>query len=420
MSALALIKKTPHMLAAGFALSLAFSGSALALDAKAGAAFIDTVQDGLKPYGLSMSHNGLNVQGDSIILTNVRLLQQQEQLGAPSLPIYLGTVRFENVKPAADGSYNVAEIRGGEDAAAAVKAASADDKAGEVIISGLQVAQARISAKGNVNSLAQYLPYEKSAIKSISYNLGGKTILSLSDLSSEYAKKSDGIYSNSSKVGAFVYDPASWPGEDGKDAKEMLSSLGYENIKGHFEAAGIWNPQQGKLDIAEYKLTADNMGSLALSGKFSGISQDFANTYQKLALAQMENSNPSPAQQQQMSSDALALAAQLKVNNFSILYKDNSLIGRALDYMSKTTAQPRAEMVSILKAGILANTQNFQDKVFATHVANEIDAFLDNPQSLQVTAKPQQPASLFAIMQALGVSPDNLINLLGLDIKANK
>jgi len=407
------------MLAAGFALSLAFSSSALALDNKDANLFLDTLQDGLKPYGLSMRHDGLKLKGDSVSLANVRLLQQQAQPGAPALPIYLGSVDFDNVKPAEDGSYTVDAIRAGADAADMAKAAADKDKAGQMIIGGLEIDKARISPKGKTYTIAQYLPYQNAAIKTISYQMGSKTIISLSDLDSQYAAESNGLYRNTSKVGAFVYDPASWPGQDGNDAKEMLNSLGYDNIKGHFDANGLWNPQKGVLEITEYKLTADNMGSLTLNGKFSGISQAFANSYQKLALEQMELSNPTDAQQKQMGEEALALAGQLNINGFSAIYRDNSLTGRVLDYMSKTTAQPRIGLVSILKAAVLANTQNFQDKVFAAHAANQINAFLDNPQSLQIVAKPQQPASLAAVLQALGASPDQLINLLGLDISAD-
>jgi|GEM_PF-1157215 len=421
MSALAAVKKHSRMLIAGFALSLAFSSSALALDGKA---FVDSLQDGMKPYGLTLQNDGLDVKGDNLTLKNVRLLQQDDTSGM-SLPIYLGTVTFDNVKQAKDGSFNVDKISSDDNAKAMAEAAAksankAAKSLGQITIQNMQVIHALISPKGKVYTIAQYLPYEKATIKNISYQADGKTILSLNDLSAQYKKKTDGAFQNISKIGSFVYDPAAWPGDDGKDAKELLSSLGYQNIKGSIDASGIWNPKSGDLNIDEYKLTADNMGSLSLKGKISGITQDFANAYQKLALQQMETKNPTDAQMQQMSQEAIALTGQLNVNNLSLTYKDNSLMGKILDYMSQGTGEPRQEMVSVLKAGVLANTQNFQNTEFAAHVAAQINAFLDNPQSLQITAQPKTPVAFSSVLLALGISPEQLINLLGLDVTANK
>jgi len=419
MSVFAGFKHAPRCLVASFALSLAFSSSAFALDGKA---FIDIIQDGMQPYGLTLDHKGLTVAGDNITLKNVRLLQKNEA-NTPSLPIYLGTVAFNEVKAEADGSFNVAKIAAGADSLAAAADKSEDKAAGlsgRIIVQNMEIAQAHISPKGKTYTIAQYLPYKNVTIENVTYQAGDKTTLSLDNITAQYEKKSDNQFENTSKIASFTYDPAAWPGQDGRNAKTVLSALGYDKIRGNFSAIALWNPQKGDLNITEYKLVADKAGSLSFSGDLSGVTQQFANAYQKLALQQAENKNPTEQQQQQLSQRALALASQLDFNAFTLTYQDNSLAGRILDYMSESSATARQELVSMIKANILQNTQNFRDTAFADRAAGQINAFLDNPQSFQITARPQKPVSFSAALLAMWLSPEQLIDLLGLNVTANK
>jgi len=414
MSVSAGFKRAPRCLTAAFALSLACSGSALALDGKA---FVDVLQDGMQPYGLTLKYQNLAVDKDNLTLKNARLLQQNSG-DTPSLPIYLGTLGFNQVTAAADGSFNVDSITAGSDSLAeAKKAGSGSDR---IIVRDIVISQAHISPKGKIYTIAQYLPYKNVTVKNITYQVDGKTTLSLDDITAQYEQKGAGQFENTSKIASFTYDPAAWPGKEGQDAKAMLNALGYDKIRGNFSAVAVWDPQKGDLDISEYKLVADQLGSLSFSGALSGVTQQFANAYQKLALQQAENKKPDKQQQQQFSRTALALATQLDFNAFTLTYQDNSLAGRILDYMSKTSAVARQEIVSVLKANVLQNTQNFRDTAFANRVAGQINAFLDKPQSLQITARPQKPVAFSAILLALGLSPEQLIDLLSLNVTANQ
>lgn len=417
MSAFAAVKKSSSLFAAAFAASLSFSASAFALDSEN---FISAVQDGISLYGMSLEYSGRpQPEGDTISLQNARLLLRKDKT-APAVPILLGALRFEHIKPAADGSFNVENIIAGRSLPPMAAGDQAAHKAGQIIIRNMQIAGAHISPKGKIYTIDQYLPYEKVAVENITYQVDGRAVMSLNGLGAQYIKKSGGIYQNISQIASFTYDPAALPGKDGQDAKKMLASFGYSSIKGSFSASADWNPQTTDLTIGAYKISFDNAGSLSLSGKLSGVSQDFANAYQKLALRQMEEPAPTDLQTQQMNQEAVNLAGLLNINALQLTYQDNSLAGRILDYLSQNAAQPRAELVSMLKAGILANTVNFQNKEFAAAAAEQINMFLDKPQSLQIAVKPQNPVALSSVLLALSISPEQLITILGLNISANQ
>lgn len=420
----AAFKKPSRSLAAALAITLAGCGSAFALDAKA---FIDNLQDGAQAYGLSLNYQSYAADGDNLTLKNVRLMQKDGQTAAepPALPIYLGNIVFNSVTAETDGAFAAAAVTAGQDsgqfaAADAVAAGKNKPVRGQIIVSGGKAERIHFTPKGQAYSLARVLPYHNVTVNNVTYQIEGKTTLSLDNIAAHYEKKSGSSFENKLTLAAFTYDPGALPGQDGVEAKKLLTSLGYDKIHGSFSALGLWNPQKGDLDITEYKFTADNMGSISFSGRLGGITQNFADSYQKLALQQAENKALSPQQRQQLNQEALALATRLDFDAFTLTYRDNSLTGRVLDYLSKSSAMARTELVTLIKAAVLQNTQKFQNTAFADRAAGQINAFLDNPKTLQITARPQRPAAFASVLLALGLSPEQLISLLGLDITANK
>lgn len=409
-------RRVSYGLSAAAALSLCCSASAFALDAKA---FMSSVQNTAQDYGLSLHYQNIQVQDNNIILQNVRLLQREKANAA--IPLYLGTVRFDSVTSENDGSFTAAAIISGDDAGAQAAAnLNKNGEAAQIIVQDMQLLSAHIGTGNKTYALAQYLPYKNLTVKNVTYKITGKNILSLDNITAEYRDNGQNNFENTSKIASFTYDPTIWPGQDGRDAKLLLTALHYDKIRGSFSANGIWNPQNGDLQITEYKLTGNAMGSITVSGHLGGVTQAFTDKYQKLALQQVDSGKMTAEKQKQLRQDISALTAELKIHALSATYQDNSLVGRFLDYFSQASSIPRRQLVAVLKAAISQNTQYLKNRAFTDNAVRQINRFLDNPRSLQIAAQPPAPVAFSSVMPLLNASPEQLMKLLAVSITANK
>lgn len=192
---------------------------------------------------------------------------------------------------------------------------------------------------------------------------------------------------------------------DDPDTKKQLEALGYDQIKLDIDGAGDWNSEDGTMTLDAFKVDAENMGSLTISGQFMGFTP--------AVLAKLQTNNSDMNQLMQVLQDA-------KIGIISVRFDDASITGKALDYTAKEQDQSRSELIDEMVGqvnGLLAMLDNAS---FQKQVTDAVSSFLNDPQSLEVAAKPSAPVPFPQVVGTAMMAPQTLPSVLSVAVTANE
>src|SRR5690606_26787048 len=107
-----------------------------------------------------------------------------------------------------------------------------------------------IPAEGSTDPLAGILMYKSAELANMTVKVGDKTAFTMDNFSVEVTPPADG------KAMEFTGEAEKFTGdltlvEDPK-SKDVIEALGYQPISGSIEAAGSWQPSDGKMALSQY------------------------------------------------------------------------------------------------------------------------------------------------------------------------
>jgi len=396
------IQYTPKRLLAASIMVTALSctaNPALALDADDFATKVASVAG---QGGATMSFSAVEPDGDTIVLKSVRLQ-------APGDPAFeLGDITFTGVEEEDDGGYFVDQT------------VFADiDVLNEGIrltVSDIELTGLTVPAESGYDTLEKIIFYESFSTGRVAIEKDGKETFSMAGMTQEVDRAEDG-----SKVGVTM---------DGKDmaidlseikdpkARAALSELGYTTVTGDFKADGVWEVEPGVLNLREYSLDLDDVGRLAMSLEISGYTLEFIKGLQEAQAASAANPDRKAAQQA-MGFAMMGMLQQLSFNSASIQFQDDSLTGKALDYAGKQQGVSGEQMGQSLKFMLPMMLGQLGIPALQQQISAAASAFLDNPQTLTITARPANPVEVPMIMGAGMGDPKSLVDLLNVQVTAN-
>ncbi|MEW5421790.1 hypothetical protein [Amorphus sp. 3PC139-8] len=253
------------------------------------------------------------------------------------------------------------------------------------------------------SQVAEVADYDKAEFEGLVFTDENGSGLPISKVMLEVTKRIDG----KPRGGVLAVDDLVIKADaiDDPDTKQRLSELGYDEIVLDLDGSGDWNSDDGTLTLDTFKIDAKDMGSLTVTGQFMGFTP--------AVLAKLQANNSDLNQLMQALQDA-------SIGVISVRFDDASITSKALDYTAKEQDQSRSELVDEMVGqvnGLLAMLDNAS---FQKQVTDAVSTFLNDPQSLEIAAKPANPVPVPQVVGTVMMSPQTLPSVLSVAVTANE
>jgi len=180
-------------------------------------------------------------------------------------------------------------------------------------------------------------------------------------------------------------------------SKAVLDELGYSGFVVNLNVAGGYETEGDQVTLRTFTIDAADVGKLAISGKFNGVSLS------KL----FQDGNPDEA------------STNGTLESLTIRFDNSGIVERVLDMQAKMMGVQRQDVVAQTASALPFMLNFLGNPPFQEKVAQAGTAFLNDPKSLTISASPAQPVPLSQITSAAGQSPQMLPDLLAVDVTAN-
>lgn len=373
--------------------------AALAQDATAVAERLKAV---LAAQNLTLSWTSVSGDASEAVLEGTSIAMAGEDKPVSVGKVTLGGITEEN------GGYKIETL--------STEAYSLTEGTTKVDVSPLTIGNVSLPAEGSTDPLASFLMYETANLDNVSVKIGDKQAFQMTNFAAEVTPPADGnameFTGSAEKFTAdlsLVEDPQS---------KAAIDALGYQNISGDFQLAGTWQPTDGRMALSNYDITVDDAGTLGMTFDLGGYTVDFLKSVQDLQkkMADQPEGTDNSAQGLAM----LGLMQQLTFNGATVRFDDDSVTNKVLEYVGKQQGMSAKDIANQAKAIVPFMLMELNNPELAAQVTAAVTAYLDNPKSLEIAAKPASPVP-FALLAASGMSnPKELPKTLGLTVTANQ
>jgi hypothetical protein len=280
-----------------------------------------------------------------------------------------------------------------------------------------------IPAENSTDPLAALSLYEGVEMASASFKMADKTVFSMTGLSAVITPPADG------KPMDFTAGIASFSGDlsgvTDPQTKAIVDAFGYQTINGSYQSAGTWNLADGRMNITQNDFIVENAGTFGFKFDVGGYTLDFIKSMQevqKKMADQPESETSSPAEM-----EMLGLMQQLSLHGATIRFDDASLTGKILDFVAQQQGQKREDVVNLAKAGLPFALMQLQLPDLAAAISPAVNAYLDDPRSIEIKAAPPAPVPFTMLGGAAMANPNDpgaatkaIWSMLGVTVTANQ
>jgi hypothetical protein len=286
-----------------------------------------------------------------------------------------------------------------------------------IAISGMEMAGLKLSAPGSTDPLANLMMYETADVANFTVTTGGKEVFSMKGAHAETTAPAEG------KPMTFTVSTEGWNADlssvEDPQSKAVIEAMGYQTISGNVEMEGSWQPTDGRMTLSSYDITVNDAGTLGMTFDLGGYTPDFIKSMQEMQKKMAEQ--PAGADNSAQGLAMLGLMQQLTFHTASVRFDDDSLTGKALDFLAKAQGMKPQDIANQAKALTpIMLAQVVQDQALIKSVSDAVTAFLDDPKSLEVTAAPAQPVPFALIAAGAMSAPQELPKTLGVTVTANQ
>ncbi|TIQ76407.1 MAG: hypothetical protein E5X44_33155, partial [Mesorhizobium sp.] len=116
----------------------------------------------------------------------------------------------------------------------------------------------------------------------------------------------------------------------------------------------------------------------------------------------------------------LGVLQQLSFNSASIRFDDDSLTNKVLDYVGKQQGMSGKDVANQAKAVVPFGMAQLNNPELTAQVSAAVGKYLDDPQSIEILAKPPAAVPFALIMAGAMSNPTDLTKTLGVTVKANE
>lgn len=350
----------------------------------------------------------VNAQSVDVSGTTVTLKGATYKPAPTAETMSLGDVTLEGVQEESDGGYfietvNFPDINVREDKTS-------------VSVSDITMSNVSVPATVTGTTLDSVLLYEEASAGPTTVSVDGKTIFSVAS-----SRSTTNVAEDNSSVGFEVEVEGIKADlstiEDAK-SRDALQSLGLTSLDGSMTITGSWQAEQGLVDIEEYTLDFNDVGTLSMAFSFSGYTLDFVKAAQQTSETMQANAGKEA--QDAAGLAMLGLMQRLTFNSAEISFNDAGFTTRALDYAGKEQGVSGNTMAQMLKGMTPLVLAQYNVPKLQTMVSEAVNIYLDNPGNFTISAAPANPVPFPMIMGAAMGAPNTLPDVLGVTVEANK
>lgn len=278
-----------------------------------------------------------------------------------------------------------------------------------ISMTGLQLPEA--DASDPMNTL---MIYATADVDRMSFSAGGQEVFSMSQVHTETDSADDGTMTFGAAVEEFFVNLAMV--EDAQ-SKAVIDALGYQTLKGYVEMSGTYNPQDGRMVLDQYDTSIADAGTIGMTIDISGYTPQFM---QALREMQAKMAATEGEDQSAQSMAMLGLMQQINLHGASVRFEDDSLTDKILSFVAGQQGVQPADIKNQAKAVLPFALAQVGDPDLTAKVSAAVNAFLDNPQNLEVSVEPENPIPFALIAAGAMTAPQALPQQLGFGIAANE
>ncbi len=363
-------------------------------------------------FGVSVDYASATAEGNTVTLSDFTIyIPGEDDVEVP------GDIVFSGVSEASDGGYEVER--------ASTADIEIDDLEEDVSVSLRNIAVTGITIPAALdfsNILPQALRlYETASMGPLSISKDGEEVFSVASISGVMDLGEDmSAIATSLEISGISGDLSSIPDEE---ATEVLAAFGLEQFNGWVGATTVWYPETGQAVLEDFVFTVDDLAALRFSATIGGYTRAFYQEMLKINLKMAELAQAGETiQEAEMAAFEEAMLEKLmeiQVEKLAIRYEDASLFMKILDFAAAEQGIDGATLASGLKFMVPMVLAEVPDAAFKASVTRAVNAFIDNPQSIEIVAEPDSPVGV-AEFAAAEDDPFVLVDLLNVQVRANQ
>lgn len=374
---------------------------------------VTTIADRLKALvvkqGLDIGWSNISGDASSMVLEGVTLKALGEK---DALPI--GKVTLTGVTDR-DGGFRVDTL--------STSPFSMNEQGLAVEISPIVFQGLTLPTENAADAMSSLMMYESAAVDALSVKMAGKTVFEMQKAygqmeplnGSNPMAFSGGVEKFSTDLSA-IEDPS---------VKGYIQALGYSQLDGDIKMTGSWQPTDGRWDMSQYDITINDVGTLGMTLDMTGLTPEFLKAANEISTKMSDTPAGSDTSAQQ--AQLMGMLSDATFNGASLRFGDDSLTSRIINLVATMQGAQPTDVVNMAKGMVPFALMQAQMADLAGDITPAINAYLDNPNSIEIIATPPKPVSFAEISAVSMASPDNsaasakaLWSLLGIQVKANQ
>jgi len=353
---------------------------------------------------VELTYSSATMDGDDVVLADVTVKSTEDPT-----TIDLGDLTLEKVTEEDDGDYRVERLL--------IDNILQQSEEVTVEIDSFDIQGLILPRDSESDPFFGTTRYDSLNVRSIEVDLRDQDLLWMENFASTASVTPDGAIDSTAEVESFTLNLLALDDEENdEEFVDTLQEIDYDELSGRMRMGGIWHPADGRLTLSTFEVALDDAGTLNLTADIGGYTAAFARSLAELTL-QMNKQGEDPNAQGMA---ALGLMQQLTFHGLSLRFDDDSFAGRMLNYMADKRGVEPEQLIQETRTKIQAQLSPFTGEAFANSVSEAAGNFLDDPNNIEVAAKPAEPMPFFMLGAALMGAPEALINQLRLTITANQ
>ncbi len=377
----------------------AASGVGHAQDATA---VVERFKQLMEMQGIKLSWSSVSGDASAIVVEGLKVGPASAEK-----PAEIGKVTFQGVTEA-NGGYLIESV--------STEPFTMTEDGMTISASPFSLTGVKLPATTSTDPIASLLFYDGAELASFSVKKGDKTAFAMENLSAEITPPVDG------KPMAFTTAAEKFTADlsliEDPQSKAAIDAMGYQTINGFFEAEGSWQPTDGRLGLSKYDISVANAGTFGMTFDLGGYTPDFIKSMQEMQKKMAEQ--PAGADNSAQGLAMLGMMQQLTFHSASLRWDDDSLTGKVLDYVAKMQSMKPEDIKNQAKAIVPFLTAQLNNPELSSQISAAVNAYLDQPKSLEISAEPPAPVP-FSQIAASGMStPLDLPKTLGVSVTANE
>ncbi|MBC7312204.1 MAG: hypothetical protein H5U11_06895 [Rhizobium sp.] len=347
----------------------------------------------------------IEVNGNDVVLKGTTFTAT----GPQEKSIALGNLTLQDVTEADGGAYHIDRIEFPE--------VNVTEEKSSINVKDLYLAGVVVPGSTAGEGLSSMMMYEEASSGPITVTTDGKQVFAVEKASGSVALAED--ESSLSFEGTVTGIKADLSSIEDAEGKEAINALGLQTINGEISVSGNWEPVSGTINLEDYTLDFADVGSLSLSFALTGYTMDLVKQLQETARTMQADANNEQAQQA-AGIAMFGLMQQMSFQSAQISFEDAGITERGLDYAGKQQGSNGEQMAQMVKGMLPILLAQAKLGALQNQVSEAVNAFIDDPQNITITAEPEKDVPFPMIMGAAMGAPESVPALLGVSVTANE